>query len=130
LPPFEPLPRFGQLVLFGDFLSPIEEIDALLSRFAARGLSGHMLQILDPAEETLPFSGRVRFEGFEGEPPLVVSRVESLRDAYADKLAQHREGLATIARAAHWSFATHRTDRPPQQALLALYNILGQPRGG
>jgi uncharacterized protein (DUF58 family) len=130
LPAFEPLPRFGQLVLFGDFLAPLEEIDALLSRFAARGLSGHMLQILDPAEETLPFSGRVRFEGFEGEPSLVVSRVESLRDAYADRLARHREGLATIARAAHWSFATHRTDRPPQQALLALYNILGQPRGG
>ena len=130
LPAFELLPRFGQLVLFSDFLSPLEEIDALLARFAARGLSGHMLQILDPAEETLPFNGRVRFEGLEGESPVLVSRVESLRDAYTERLAQHREGLAAIARAAHWSFATHRTDRPPQQALLALYNILGQPRGG
>src|SRR5246500_5665670 len=49
LPAFEPLPRAGQLVLIGDFLSPLEAVNAAITRFAAAGLRGHMLQISDPA---------------------------------------------------------------------------------
>jgi uncharacterized protein (DUF58 family) len=88
-----------------------------------------MLQLLDPAEETLPFDGRVRFEGFEGEAGTVISRVEAVRDAYHERLAAHRDGLAAIARTAGWTFATHRTDRPPHTALLALYAALSQIPG-
>ena len=129
LPDFEPLPRYGQLVLIGDFLAPLDRIQALVGRFAASGLRGHLLQVLDPAEETLPFAGRVRFEGMEQEGSLLISRVETVREDYALKLAEHRAGLATIARATGWSFGTHRTDRPPHTALLALYGTLAEPRG-
>ncbi|HEX4113880.1 MAG TPA: DUF58 domain-containing protein [Stellaceae bacterium] len=128
LPPFALLPRDSQLVLFGDFLSPLEAVDALVSRHSARGVRGHLLQILDPAEETMPFTGRVRFEGLEGEAPILMSRAESVRDAYVAKLEGHRAGLRAIAAAAHWSFGTHRTDRPAPQALLGLYNALAVPR--
>jgi uncharacterized protein (DUF58 family) len=56
LPAFEPLPRAGQLVLIGDFLSPLDAVNAAITHFAAAGLKGHMLQITDPAEEDLPAS--------------------------------------------------------------------------
>ena len=128
VPPFALLPRDSQLVMFGDFLSPLAEIDALVSRYAVRGVRGHLLQILDPAEETLPFSGRVRFEGPEGEGHVLMSRAEAVRDAYIEKLAAHRAGLQAIAGAARWSFGTHRTDRPAPQALLGLFNALAMPR--
>ena len=121
LPAPEPLPRHAQVVLAGDLLSPLPDIQAALSRLSGRGLRGHLLQVLDPAEETLPFEGRVEFRGLEGEDRLLVPRVEGLRDAYLERLAAHRDGLAALARAAGWSFATHRTDRPPQTALLSLY---------
>jgi uncharacterized protein (DUF58 family) len=71
----------------------------------------------------------VRFEGFEREHPILNSRVEMVRDEYVERLARHREGLAAIARLAGWSFAMHRTDRPPQTALLALFNALTAPPG-
>jgi len=129
LPAFETLPRDAQLVLFGDFLAPLSEVAAMVSRYAQRGLGGHMLQILDPAEEALPFTGRVRFEGLEGEASILISRAETVRDAYIEKLAGHRAGLAAIARAARWSFGIHHTDQPPQRALLGLYNALTAPRG-
>ena len=128
LPAFEPLPRYGQLVMAGDLLAPLEEIHKVVGRFAANGLRGHLLQVLDPAEETLPFMGRVRFEGFEHEDPLLISRVETVRDDYHKRLAQQREGLAAIARSTGWSFGMHRTDRPPHTALLALYGALAEPR--
>lgn len=124
LPTYENLPRYGQVVWFGDWLAPLDATAALVLRYADAGLKGHLLQILDPAEESLPFAGRVRFEGMEDEGPLLVSRVESIRAGYAERLQHHRDGLAALARGAGWTFATHRTDQPPQHALLGLYRIL------
>jgi uncharacterized protein (DUF58 family) len=128
LPAFEPLPRAAQLVLIGDFLSPLPMVNAALTRFAAAGLKGHLLQVVDPAEEDLPFDGRVRFEGIEEREEVVVSRVESIRAEYSARFRHHREGLAAIAAAVGWSFGFHRTDRPPHLALLALYGALSADR--
>jgi uncharacterized protein (DUF58 family) len=130
LPDFEQLPRYGQLVLVGDLLSPLPEIDALARRYAALGVKGHLLQVLDPVEETLPFEGRVRFEGLENEGDLLLSRVETIRSQYEEKLQRHRDGLRAITQQIGWSFATHRTDRPPTTALLALYSALARPEKG
>ena len=118
------LPRLAQLVLFSDFLAPLEEIDSVVRRFANQGARGHLLQILDGAEEDLPFQGRTEFEGLEGEGKILIGRVESLRDDYRLRMAVRREGLNDIARRAGWGFAVHRTDRSPQTALLALYRAL------
>jgi uncharacterized protein (DUF58 family) len=126
LPAIEPLPRHGQLVLIGDLLAPLDECERLVASYAAMGLKGFLLQVLDPAEETLPFDGRVRFEGLEREDPLLISRVEAIRGQYTERLARHRAGLAAIARAAGWRFATHRSDKPPHTALLTLYTALAE----
>jgi uncharacterized protein (DUF58 family) len=124
LPRIEPLPRHAHVVLFGDFLSPLQDIETIARSFADQGVHGHLLQILDPAEELLPFAGRVQFEGLEDEGKLLLSRVESVRDGYARNFEAHHHGLVTIARSIGWSYARTRTDRPPQTALLALYRQL------
>jgi uncharacterized protein (DUF58 family) len=129
LPEALPLPRHAQLVLIGDFLSPLAETQARVAGFAAGGLKGHVLQILDPAEEDFPFAGRVRFEGMEREDPILISRVETVRDGYAERFARHRAGLQAIARGTGWGYSSHRTDRPPEAALLALYAALAPERG-
>ena len=129
LPGFEPLPRYGQLVLIGDLLSPLHEIEALSRRFAALGVKGHLLQVLDPVEETLPFEGRVRFEGLENEDTLLMARVETIRGQYEERLKRHRDGLAALAQTLGWTFGMHRTDRPATTALLALYGALARPKG-
>ena len=128
LPVFEPLPRAGQLVLIGDFLAPLEAVHAMVGQFAGAGLKGHLLQIADPAEEELPFAGRVRFEGVEERDELVISRVETVREDYRLRFQRHRDGLAAIARAVGWSLGFHRTDRPPHLALLALHAALTADR--
>ena len=129
LPEFEMLPRWSNTVLIGDLLSPVEEIRQTVSRFTARGVRGHLLQVLDPAEEDLPYDGRIRFEGIESADEILISRVETVRDDYATRLAAHREALAGIARGYGWTFLTHRTDRPPHLALLALYSALSRAPG-
>jgi uncharacterized protein (DUF58 family) len=128
LPAFEPLPRAGLVVLIGDFLSPLDIVDTALARFAASGLKGHLVQVVDPAEEDLPFDGRVRFSGVEERDEVVVSRVESIRDEYCARFRDHRAGLAAIAGRFGWTFGMHRTDRSPGLALLALYGALSGDR--
>ncbi len=126
LPKIESLPRYGQVVLVGDLLAPIATIEPLVASFAAMGLKGYLLQVLDPAEETLPFEGRVRFESLEKEDPLLISRVETIRAQYIERLAQHRAALGALTRGVGWNFGIHRTDKPPHTALLALYTALAE----
>ncbi len=121
LPPMAVLPRYAQVVLIGDFLSPAEETEAIIKHFLGGGVKGHLLQIVDPAEETLPFAGRTRFEGLENEGDMLVGRPESLRDDYIARFTAHRAEIAEFTRAAGWSFGVHHTDQPAQTALLALY---------
>jgi uncharacterized protein (DUF58 family) len=127
LPPDVPLPRYSQVVLFSDFLSPLPEIASTVRRIAARGVAGYLVQILDPAEETLPFTGRTRFEGLESEGETLIPRVEAVRSDYHNVLEAHVAGLGDIARQVGWTFLSHRTDRPPETALLALFQALGKP---
>jgi uncharacterized protein (DUF58 family) len=115
-------------VLIGDFLAPLERINAAVGQFAGAGLKGHLLQIADPAEEDLPFAGRVRFEGVEEPDELVIGRVEAVREDYAKRFRDHRQGLADIARSVGWTFGHHRTDRAPHLALLALHAALSPDR--
>jgi uncharacterized protein (DUF58 family) len=128
LPAMENLPRHAQLVLIGDFLGPLDATNKVITGFAASGLAGHLLQIVDPAEEDLPFDGRVRFEGVEERDELLISRVETIRDAYVGRFREHRAALRAMTQAVGWSFGTHRTDRPPSLALLALHAALAPDR--
>ncbi|WP_439594529.1 DUF58 domain-containing protein [Falsiroseomonas sp.] len=118
------LARHARAVLFGDFWAPLEETRQAIARLAGQGVRGHLLQVIDPAEETLPYAGRVRFEAVSGAAAALVPRVEAVRPVYAERLARHRAGLAALAAAAGWTFGTHRTDQPPEAALLALHQRL------
>jgi uncharacterized protein (DUF58 family) len=129
LPAFEPLPRYATLIFIGDLLAPLEQIDKLVRRYAAGGVRGYLFHVLDPAEQSLPYAGRTRFEGLEQEGHLLVKRVETVRDEYQEKMAEHQAGLADIARAVGWNYTLHLTDQPPEAALLRLFVNLAQLPG-
>ncbi len=124
LPPAVDLPRYAQIVVIGDLLAPLDEIEAMVRHFTNRGVRGHVLQVLDPAEETLPFTGHTLFEGLEEEGSMLTRRAEELRRAYVARLAAHRAAIAEFARAARWRLGSHHTDHSAQEALMALYVAL------
>lgn len=126
LPGAEPLPRYGHVVWIGDLLAPLDDIKMRMSAYVSRGVRGHLLQVLDPAEETLPFKGRIRFEGLEGEAPTLIGRTDTVRAEYGERMTAHQAGLKDLARAYGWSYGVHRTDRPAETALLALYVALAR----
>jgi uncharacterized protein (DUF58 family) len=129
LPPDERLSRFSGVILFSDFLDPPEEIADRMSRLAANGVSGHVIQVLDPAEETLPYAGRTEFVGVEDSSRWLADRAETLRTDYRTALLAHRGVLETAARRLGWSFLVHHTDRPASEPLLSLIMRLGSGAG-
>ncbi len=120
---------FSDAIFISDFLNTPDEIKQSLSAIAGTGVRGHMVQILDPAEETLPFSGHVEFTDPAGNRTLRVLRAQNLRGAYRKRLAEHRGKLRAIASQLGWSFTLHHTDTAPESALLELHNILIHGRG-
>ena len=127
LPPQPRMARHAHVVLMGDFLEPLADIRNAIGYFAGIPVTGHILQVIDPAEAELPFRGRIRFEG-PGGPlrggGILVPRVEDIRAAYHARLTDQVEGIAAIAAASGWRAGLHRTDHPPGVALLSLYEAL------
>jgi uncharacterized protein (DUF58 family) len=124
LPARTTLSRFSECILFSDFLEPPEELAAAFERIAAQGVRGHLIHILDPAEETLPYNGRVEFSGLESGERVLAGRAEDLRHAYGERLERHKEAIITLARRLEWSYLMHHTDRPAGEVLLALHTHL------
>jgi uncharacterized protein (DUF58 family) len=122
--PSGPLSRRGQVLLLSDFLEPPETVFAAVKSIAGSGLKGHLVHVIDPAEETLPGQGRVRYQGLEGEGEVVVARAESLASDYGRRWQAHCDGLRDLARGLGWSYLAHRTDRSPIDALAALHGAL------
>lgn len=119
-PPKTQLTRFSGVLVLSDFLDPIARTREHIEALAADGASGHLIQILDPAEETLPYEGRTEFLSPTGSDRWVADRVQSVRDGYKERLAAHRAELAELARRLGWSFLVHHTDRPASEPLLTL----------
>jgi uncharacterized protein (DUF58 family) len=123
------LARYAVVALFGDFLEPPETIGRWLTAIAERGVRGHLIQIADPAEETLPWNGRVEFLEVAGPQSLIVGKTENLREAYQARYKAQREAVREIARRLGWTFAVHRTDETPLTCLLQLHGLIGGERG-
>jgi uncharacterized protein (DUF58 family) len=124
IPDAHRVPPHARVVLAGDFLAPLPALRAALAPFAALPVRLHLMQVLDPAEFSLPYEGRVRFRGLEQDGEALIPRVSGIRDAYAEALQAQIEGVRQVAGAAGFTVSLHRTDQPPETALLALYMAL------
>ena len=133
LPPnFAPAP-FSEVLLLSDFWSPIADFRRIIGQLAANGARGHVVQVVDPAEETFPYSGRVEFIESEGLGSVTAGRAETWRNDYQALLANHRAALARRDRAIrldlHRSSHRSRPDRTAVRAACAHGRQCGRDRG-
>ncbi len=116
--------RFTDIIVFSDFLDPIEEVNEGISKLSVLGARGHLIQINDPIEESFPFSGRVEFHETESGVKLTAGRAQTYQAAYHQRLEERRDRLKNFCRKMGWTFAIHHTDKPVSEALMALYSRL------
>ena len=125
LPPdFAPSP-LAEIVLLSDLWSDIADVRRTIKQLSGSGARGHVVQIVDPAEETFPYYGRVEFVEPEGGGRITAGRAESWRSDYDARVQRHRAEIRAETDRLGWSFAIHRTDRPASELLLALHARIG-----
>lgn len=123
-PGLERAPANSRALLVSDFFGDPGLVEECLGRATDRGITGALLQVLDPAEEAFPFRGRTIFESPGHALRHETQKARDLRARYLDRLAQRKEALAAMARNAGWHFHVHHTADAPQGALLWLYHAL------
>jgi uncharacterized protein (DUF58 family) len=125
LPPtFAPAP-LAEIVLLSDLWSEIADVRRTITQLSGSGARGHVVQIVDPAEETFPYWGRVEFIEPEGGGRITAGRAETWRNDYAARVRRHRAEIRSETDRLGWSFAIHRTDRPASELLLSLHVRIG-----
>ena len=125
LPPsFAPSP-LAEVVLLSDLWSEIGEVRRTITQLSGSGARGHVVQIVDPAEETFPYWGRVEFVEPEGGGRITAGRAETWRADYTARVQRHRAEIRAETDRLGWSFTIHRTDRPASELLLALHARIG-----
>ena len=125
LPPsFAPSP-LSEVVMLSDLWAPIGEVRGTIAQLSASGAHGHIVQIVDLAEESFPYSGRVEFIEPEGAGSVTAGRAEIWRNDYQGIVARHRAAIRAETDLRSWSFAIHRTDRPASELLLVLHSRMG-----
>jgi len=130
LPPDAQVGKNAQLVWLSDFLSPPSDIADTLCRLASTGLTGHLVHVIDPAEQDFPYRGRTRFEWGAAPRSEVLGRAETVRGDYRRRFQAQCEAVSAAARRLGWSYLAHRTDHRPEIALIALYAHLDGSRAG
>jgi len=125
LPPnFAPSP-FAEVVLLSDLWSDIADVRRTIAQLSGSGTQGHIVQIVDPAEETFPYWGRIEFIEPEDGRRITAGRAENWRADYRVQIAQHRAVIRSETDRLGWSFSIHRTDRSQGELLLALHARIG-----
>ena len=126
---FPQRPKMGNhsdVVIFSDFLDPVPEITEHWRSIQKLGARGHVVQIIDPAEEVFPFSGRVEFNDPESGEKFTSGNAVALKAGYESEIAVRKTAFRQAANALDWSFIRHHTDRLASQALVALHHNLGR----
>ena len=127
-PAFQQIAAGSKILFVSDFFDAPEKIERATAFYAAQGADGALMQIIDPSEEDFPFVGRTEFEDVESADRLTFGEAGAIASEYRTAFAAHRAELSSIAHRAGWTLMSHRTDHPPQTALLSLYSLFGDRR--
>lgn len=114
----------SRAVFISDFMGDLAAIEAAITKAADRGVTGVLVQILDPQEEAFPFAGRMIFESMGGSVRHETLKARDLRARYLERLAARKARLIELARLTGWRYHCHHSDASPLAALLWIYRAM------
>ena len=114
----------GILVYISDFLGPWHSFANAVKLAAASGVSGALVQILDPCEQSFPFRGRTEFRSMDGGIRFETLGARGLRDQYLAMLGRRQADIAELAKDAGWQCVFHGTGEPASSGIAKLHRVL------
>ena len=124
LPPGIRIGRLDEVILLGDFLSPLPDVERRVAELSSGGARGHLVVVIDPVEETFPFAGQAVLHESEGGLSLRVGDAAAWGRDYRARITKHRAGIADLCRRRGWTCTVHHTDRPASEAALRVMTLL------
>ncbi len=118
------LPKDAYFIGIGDFLSPIEDINKSFAHLSERTENGFILQILDPAELDLPYTGRVQFYDSSQANKHLINHVPTIRAKYQERIKHQCDMVKIQSINNGWTHYLCTTDTPPNTALNEIYMLL------
>jgi len=128
--PNEKIPGGSMMMLCSDFLAPLDEIETTLDSLCAQSPHGILVQTLDPAERTLPYQGRIKFEGLGIDTTQTIDHVESVREAYTQRIEAHIAALRNLCHRKGWHYILHNTADAPRRAIENIWSYLHHEDAG
>ena len=108
-------------ILIGDFLYNAKITKHIIKTLSSRNVNGTIIHIIDPAEKSFPFKGRINFNGLEGEDPYLIGNVEAVKKEYCDIFEKHIKNTKNTAKSYGWNYFMHITDRPLEELMIDIY---------
>jgi uncharacterized protein (DUF58 family) len=108
--------RRAVVVLFSDLF---DETDAFLAGLDHLRFQGHNVMVLhtmDPDELTFPFSGTCRFEGLEGESPII-TQPQRIREDYVEEVRKFVRAIRDACRRSQVDYMLVDTSQPVDMTL-------------
>ena len=118
------LPRHASPVLLSDFLQDPTLLGEALDSMAERTGPGMLVQVLDRAEYSLPYRGRIVFEGIEADSRFHLPETGDIAEAYRARIESHCREVAQAAQARGWLYLALSTDSDTAKALDMLWGAL------
>ncbi|PKR48511.1 DUF58 domain-containing protein [Thalassospira marina] len=116
--------RRHSVLILGDFLeyaAPDQSPATALRRLAHNQNDGALIQVLDPAECTPEFTGRIDFTDGNDNLLLHSEKFEDQHAEFARRSLRWRARIRDATMASQWLYDLHVTTESPSQTLLALY---------
>lgn len=121
------LPKNASFIGVSDFLSPPDTIKEKLNALSSRTKNGMIIQVLDPAEVTFPYHGRIDFMGTDNIKTSV-NNASDMRDAYQKKISAHIKNIEQICAQAQWHYVLHKTDTDIRDTLKHIIALTAEAR--
>ncbi len=118
------------LIQVGDFLNPLENIKSTFSNLSMQAGSGFVIQVLDPAEIKLPYSGRAIFKDHTDQHNEQINSVSSIRAAYQKRMKDHCYDIKEICDSYQWGYILHQTDQNITDTLFAIWDEINNSAHG
>ena len=121
MPPEIPVSTLSECIILSDCLVEQNKLMERYKKITSNGAKGHIIQILDPAEETFPYRGRTEFHSYHEDTNILIDRADDIKTEYKTQLQNLKESLKQQLAFLNWSFLTHHTDQNTTIPLLAVY---------
>lgn len=111
-------------IFFSDFLYDSNKLKEIIIKFKNKSVLGHLVQVLDPAEENFTLNDNSMLQDMETNETLLLNYGDNFLSAYKKNLSNLQKDLKTICTNSGWKYSKFCTDQDASKFLINLIKTI------